>query len=254
MNTALIRLEAAAATDCGLVRKRNEDAYYKGAHVFAVADGMGGHLGGDVASATALPPIMRLEGRHSLDTAAARQTLREAFMASNAAVLDRASEDFSLRGMGTTLTAIIIDGCRLHLGHIGDSRAYLVRDGQLCQLTRDHTLVAEMVREGMLTTEEASIHPQRSVLTQAVGVRADVDVDTRTIELTNGDQILLCSDGLTEAVNEDEILGAVIGNEDVGKATEQLVQIAIKNGGPDNTTVVLVRYKNAPTAVSSECR
>lgn len=245
------RLDVAAITDQGRVRKRNEDALYAGEAVFAVADGMGGHLAGDVASATALLPIEALDGRVFPDAARTREALLDAILAANSAVVTKAAEQPDLRGMGTTLTAIILEGRRLHVGHVGDSRAYLVRDGALTQLTSDHTLVAQLVEEGQLTAEQAAYHPQRSIVTRAIGVDPNLAVDTLTIDLLDGDQILLCSDGLTGPVSDVEILGVLTGEAPADEAVQQLVDTANARGGPDNITVVLVRFIAEDVAAST---
>lgn len=240
------RLEAAAKTDRGRVRERNEDAMLAGETVFAVADGMGGHLAGDVAAATALEPVRALDGRVFADAATAQAALLDAILAANAAVVSKAADEPGLRGMGTTLTATIVEGRRLHVGHVGDSRAYLVRDGQMTQLTRDHTLVAHLIEEGQITEEEAASHPHRSIVTRAIGVDVDLEIDTLTIDLQDDDEVILCSDGLTGPVDDDEIRAVLLEEDDVDAAAEALVDLANEHGGPDNITVVLLRYEADP--------
>ncbi len=235
------RIESAAITDRGQVRKRNEDALVEGESVFAVADGMGGHLAGDVAAATALLPVKALDGKIYPDPNAAKEALLDAVLAANAAVVTKAADDPDLRGMGTTLTATMVEGRRLHVAHVGDSRAYLVRHGDLIQLTRDHTLVARLIEEGQLTKEEAAVHPHRSIVTRAIGVDVDLEVDTLTIELEDGDQVVLCSDGLTGPVDDDQILEVLLSSSGPQEAVGQLVDLANDHGGPDNITVVLLR-------------
>lgn len=236
------RLEIAAKSDRGRMRPRNEDAYYTGEGVFAVADGMGGHLAGDVASATALLPVRSLDGRVFADAATAQAALLDAILAANAAVVRKAANEPGLHGMGTTLTATIVEGRRLHVGHVGDSRAYLFRDGQLSQLTRDHTLVAHLIEEGQITAEEAAVHPQRSIITRAIGVDVDLEVDTLTIDLVPGDQVLLCSDGLTGPVSDAAIAETLSSDAGSEMAVDRLVEQANEAGGPDNITVVLLRF------------
>lgn len=235
-------LRSAAVTDRGRARRRNEDAYHLGESVFAVADGMGGHLAGDVASATALLPVQALDGRVFQDAATAQAAMLDAVLAANAAVVRKAADEPDLRGMGTTLTAAIVEGRRLHVAHVGDSRAYLIRDGDLTQLTRDHTLVAHLIEEGQITEEEAAHHPHRSIITRAIGVDVDLDVDTLTIELQDGDQVLLCSDGLTGPLSDTTIEEIVGPEADIDEAARSLVDAANEAGGPDNITVVLLRY------------
>lgn len=244
------RLTSAASTHCGCVREHNEDAYLKGERVFAVADGMGGAQGGEVASATALLPIAALDGQEFGDAAAVRNALLEAFIAANTAVSRKASEEPALRGMGTTLTTAIVDGCDLHVAHVGDSRAYLVRNGQLEQLTRDHTVVAELIAKGELTTDEAAVHPLRSSISRAIGVLVDTNVDLVTVKLVDRDRLLLCSDGLTRPVSEDDILGILCSECDVHEAARRLVRLANDRGGPDNVTVLLLRYDDSTTQTS----
>ena len=191
-----MRLRVGVATDIGRVREKNEDSYLVEEPLFAVADGMGGHKGGDVASQLALETI---EGEPAADLA---QRLRDA----NAAVFERSQSDRSVTGMGTTVTAVVVKGTSALFAHVGDSRAYLLRAGDLRQLTDDHTLVARMVKTGEITEAEAEVHPHRSVLTRALGTEPDVIVDEFDVALTDGDRLLLCSDGLTGMVTEEQIV------------------------------------------------
>lgn len=226
----------AAATDVGRARERNEDAYYGGRRLFAVADGLGGHKAGEVASKMAVEAIAALDGDPGADVAAALpETIREA----NRAVYAHALRDPSTRGMGTTLTALAIDGDVARLAHVGDSRCYLIRDGEITMLSRDHTLVAQMIEEGSITPAQAEVHPQRSVLTRALGAEPAVDVDTLDVPLHAGDRLLLCSDGLTSAVVEDD-LDRLASDPDPTEACRMLVDEANARGGPDNITVVIV--------------
>jgi PPM family protein phosphatase len=238
-----MRLSSFAGSDVGRARSGNEDSYFCGRTVFAVADGLGGHQGGEVASAAAVAPLAALDGRELATTAEAAEALAAAIQEANSAILDRAAGDPSLWGMGTTMTAAAVtaDG-HLQLAHVGDSRAYLLRDGALEQLTTDHTVVAELVRRGRLTPELAAIHPERSILTRAVGLDARVPVDTPDpLDLRPGDQCLLCSDGLTEAVPDPTIAELLSTDEDGNAACRSLIDAANEAGGPDNITVVLVR-------------
>jgi serine/threonine protein phosphatase PrpC len=238
-----MRLSSFAGSDVGRARSGNEDSYFCGRTVFAVADGLGGHQGGEVASAAAVAPLAALDGRELATTAEAAEALAAAIQEANSAILDRAAGDPSLWGMGTTMTAAAVtaDG-HLQLAHVGDSRAYLLRDGALEQLTTDHTVVAELVRRGRLTPELAAIHPERSILTRAVGLDARIPVDTPDpLDLRPGDQCLLCSDGLTEAVPDPTIAELLSTDEDGNAACRSLIDAANEAGGPDNITVVLVR-------------
>ena len=238
-----MRLSSFAGTDVGRARSGNEDSYFCGRTVFAVADGLGGHQGGEVASAAAVEPLAALDGREFAGAGEAAEALAAAIREGNAAILERAAGDPGLWGMGTTMTAAALAGERhLQLAHVGDSRAYLLRDGSLEQLTTDHTVVGELVRRGRLTPEQAAIHPERSILTRAVGLDPRVPVDTPDpVELRDGDQVLLCSDGLTEAVDDDRIAELLSAGADGEAACRSLIDAANGAGGPDNITVVLLR-------------
>ncbi|HET9291842.1 MAG TPA: Stp1/IreP family PP2C-type Ser/Thr phosphatase [Actinomycetes bacterium] len=238
-----MRLSTFAGSDVGRTRSGNEDSYFCGRTVFAVADGLGGHQGGEVASAAAVEPLAALDGREFADPAEAAEALAEAVRQANSAILDRATGAPDLRGMGTTLTAAAVAGDHhLQLAHVGDSRAYRFRDGSLEQLTTDHTVVGELVRRGRLTPEQAAIHPERSILTRAVGLDPRVPVDTPDpLELTSGDQVLLCSDGLTEVVPDVKIAQLLAAEPDGDATCRSLIDAANSAGGPDNITVVLIR-------------
>jgi protein phosphatase len=239
-----MRLSSFAGTDVGLARSGNEDSHLRGRTVFAVADGLGGHQGGEVASAMAVEPLGALDGRAFADADQAAEALTAAIRAANQAILQRGRSDPELWGMGTTVTAAAVAHDRvLQLAHVGDSRAYLLRKGApLRQLTTDHTVVAEAVERGLLTREQAAIHPQRGVVTRAVGLDPDVRVDLpEPLELEPGDQVLLCSDGLTEVVDDDQIAGVLADQVDGGDACGTLIAAANRAGGPDNVTVVLLR-------------
>ena len=240
-----MRLSSFAGSDVGRMRSGNEDSYFCGQTVFAVADGLGGHQGGEVASATAVEPLAHLDGREFPDPGEAAEALATAIREANQAILDRAAGDPALYGMGTTVTAAAIAGDgHIQLAHVGDSRAYLLRDGALDQLTTDHTVVGELVRRGRLTSEQAAIHPERSILTRAVGLDPRVPVDLPDpLELRSGDQLLLCSDGLTEAVGGDRIAALLSAAPDGHAACRSLIDAANDAGGPDNITVVLVRVE-----------
>jgi protein phosphatase len=238
-----MRITAYAKTDVGRTRQGNEDSYFEGTTVFAVADGMGGHQAGEVASEMALRPIAALDGREFDEPREATDALREAIESANSTVSDEARTNPDHAGMGTTLTAVLVRDGRLHLAHVGDSRAYLLRgDEDIDQHTTDHTLVEQLVQEGRLSRDEISTHPQRSVITRAIGVDADVEVDTLApLVLQPGDQVLLCSDGLTGPVDDTAIAGILTSVADGDEAVKQLIDEANANGGPDNITVVLLR-------------
>jgi PPM family protein phosphatase len=240
-----MRLSSFAGSDVGRMRSGNEDSYFCGRTVFAVADGLGGHQGGEVASAAAVEPLARLDSHELTDPGAVAEALAAAIREANEAILERAADDPSLYGMGTTITAAAVAGGRhLQLAHVGDSRAYLLREGALDQLTTDHTVVGELVRRGRLTPEQAAIHPERSILTRAVGLDPRVPVDLPDpLELQPGDQVLLCSDGLTEAVGDGQIAELLSATPDGHAACRSLIDAANGAGGPDNITVVLVRVE-----------
>jgi PPM family protein phosphatase len=224
----------ASVTDTGRKRRRNEDAYVSDPPLFAIADGMGGAQAGEVASRLAAAAVQEGGARDG-----GEERIFELIQEANRRVYDRASTDPHTSGMGTTMTVAIVDGDRVAFGHVGDSRAYLIRDGEMQQLTEDHSLVNELMKSGKLSREEADIHPQRSVITRAVGTDPDVDVDTFTVDAQTGDLFLLCSDGLTDVVAEDEILDLVERNRaDIDRALKALVKEANRGGGEDNITVV----------------
>jgi serine/threonine protein phosphatase PrpC len=226
---------AASVTDKGRRRLRNEDAYVCQPPLFAVADGMGGAQAGELASrlaAASLEEFSRDRGEQS-----AADLVQEA----NARIYRRSREDPAAAGMGSTITLALVDGAAgaVALAHVGDSRAYLLRGGSLEQLTHDHSLVAELVRSGRLTEEEAENHPQRSVITRVLGTDPDVDVDTLTVAAEPGDLYVLCSDGLTAMLRDDEILAVLEEAEgEPERAARMLVAAANQAGGDDNITVV----------------
>ena len=240
-------LRSAARTDVGRARDRNEDSYFAGAHVFAVADGLGGHNAGDVASKLAIGPIQALDSRvDRARTGQISKMLEDTVLEANRAVYKRAQADARVRGMGTTLTAIAIADSSAHIAHVGDSRCYLLRGGAISQLSSDHTLVARMVQEGKLTTEQAEVHPQRSILTRALGAEPEVEVDTLEVEVQPGDRILLCSDGLSSVIAEERIRALLVGADDLERGCAQLIDEANAHGGPDNITVILVEVAGIP--------
>jgi PPM family protein phosphatase len=232
-----VRIRVGARTDVGQVRSHNEDGFLTDEPLFAVADGMGGHQGGEVASRIALET---LGGLHRQDGGGL--DLREAVRLANRAVLDRASGNRDLEGMGTTLTALRAEGSRVRLAHVGDSRAYLLRDEDLRQLTEDHTLVHRMVQEGKLTEEEAEIHPHRSILTRALGVDQELTVDQGSHEVEPGDRLLLCSDGLTSMIDEARIADILSEHGNPQDAADRLVDAANEAGGQDNITVLVLDF------------
>lgn len=231
-------LRAGAATDVGRVRQINEDRYLADDGLFAVADGVGGHQAGEVAAQTSVETLRTAFTDHTA------QGLVEAVLAANQAVWELAQGNSEKRGMGTTLTAMALvteDGDeQLALTNVGDSRAYLLQQGELVQLTEDHSLVAELERDGRITAEEAQVHPQRSIITRALGMEPAIEVDCWKIIPYRGDRILLCSDGLTNELSNDRIASTLRQLADPQEAARDLVRQARAEGGGDNITVVVV--------------
>lgn len=234
--------EAVHRTDTGRQREANEDSYFARAPVFAVADGMGGARAGEVASRIAVEAFD--PERDSM--AASESYLRETAQRANREIFRRAQSDTERSGMGTTLTAAMLDGDDVSFGHVGDSRAYLWRDGQLSQLTNDHSLVEELRRQGKLTRDQAAEHPQRSVITRALGPEPEVAVDTLTVRARDDDVFVLCSDGLTTMLDDDDLAAILVHHaSDLDEAARALVRAANEGGGRDNITVVLFRLEDA---------
>jgi protein phosphatase len=239
-----IALRYAARSDVGLVRANNQDSGYAGPHLLVIADGMGGHAGGDIASSLAIGELAPLDGEsHGAD---ALGHLSEAVYAAHRELLGRVAEEPNLTGMGTTVTALLRSGGRFALAHIGDSRAYLLRDGELVQITRDHTFVQRLVDDGRLTPEEAEQHPQRSVLMRVLSdVVDDVEPDLSMREARIGDRYLLCSDGLSGVVSFETLRDTLAAGKDPTKTCEMLVQLALRSGAPDNVTCIVADVVDA---------
>jgi protein phosphatase len=227
---------SAGLSDPGRKRRRNEDAYVCEPPIFAVADGMGGAQAGELASSLAAAALREDAGT---GPEGGEGRVDELIQEANRRVYQRQSRDAAASGMGTTMTVALVEDGTVAIGHVGDSRAYLIRGRSLEQLTEDHSLVAELVRSGKLSPEEAEAHPQRSVITRALGTDPNVDVDTFSIETRPGDLFLLCSDGLTSMVGDETILTEVERNRgDLQAAAKALVRAANRGGGEDNITVV----------------
>lgn len=222
-------------TDIGIVRKDNEDSLIAAAPLFAVADGMGGHAAGEVASEIAISVL----AEHAPPYADA-EALGQAVVEANRAVMQAAQERRNRKGMGTTLTAAILEGERLIIAHVGDSRAYLFHQGKLQQITRDHSLMADMIEAGQLTSLEARYHPKRSVITRALGSDPRMLADIYEINVKAGDRLLLCTDGLSSMVVDEEIGEMLAQETDPQRCADKLVDEAIAAGGNDNITVVVV--------------
>lgn len=239
-------MKVSVKSDVGLVRETNQDSYChrvyelgKPLHLCAVADGIGGYQAGEVASRLALEALTEEVGRALGAGQPPEAALGEAMGVANRRIIKQGLTDPTCLGMGTTLTAVIIDGTRLHVGHVGDSRGYVFRHGSLQQITRDHSLVAELVRNGDLTEDEAEHHPQRNVLTQAFGADLRVKADTSSLDLVDGDLLMLCTDGLTRTVPVREIEELLAAAGSLDQACDRLVAAANEHGGFDNITVLL---------------
>ena len=228
-----LHLRWGAASDTGLVRPQNEDAAVAEEGLFAVADGMGGHAAGEVASRVAIEVLRSHAG----------EGLTAAVKLANQAVLERASEDPKLRGMGTTLCAMTPTADADHqveIVNVGDSRVYLLRDGELSQVTEDHSYVADLERQGRITAAEARVHPQRNIVTRVLGNEEDVDVDVFAVDAFRGDRFVLCSDGLFDELDDDTIAASLRRQHEPQAACDELVTLARQQGGRDNITLVVV--------------
>src|SRR6266568_4218462 len=225
----------ARASDTGKKRRRNEDSYGVAPPLFAVADGMGGAQAGEIASKLAAVALEETD----LGALSGEERVKSLIQEANRRVYERSNADPNASGMGTTITVALVEDSGVTIGHVGDSRAYRYRGSSIEQITEDHSLVNELMKSGKLSPEEAECHPQRSVITRALGTDPDVDVDTFGVPAQTGDLFLLCSDGLTDMVTEDAILGVVERHrDDIDKALRILVKEANRGGGEDNITVV----------------
>ena len=232
--------KSAAVSHVGKIRSNNQDSGYAGTQLFVVADGMGGHAGGDVASAIALTRMIEAD-KVFASAYDAEFALQAALLAANTLLAETVFEHPELTGMGTTVSAILRSGNQLALAHIGDSRIYLLRDGHLKQITADHTFVQRLVDSGRITREEAAVHPRRSVLMRVLGdVDAAPEIDTTVLDTQPGDRWLLCSDGLSSYVSDDRIEHALTTLPAVKDAADRLVKDSLDQGAPDNVTVVIV--------------
>jgi len=252
-----VRIASGGVTDMGRVRTNNEDSYkiVELLNLYVLSDGMGGEAHGEIASAMAVETVVQhcldLEANPAATVIGAVQPnwssftkrLSTAVHLANRNIFKSAEENPDQHGMGATLTAVWINGAKLSVAHVGDSRAYLLRGGTLLQLTRDHSLVAEQVRRGILTSAEAEESDMQSVLLRALGAQAEIEVDAEEHTLFPRDVLLLCSDGLTRMVTEPEIAGTLQVESDLTRAAESLIAMANERGGPDNITVIIVRLE-----------
>jgi len=237
-----------AGSHVGRIRSNNQDSGYAGSRLFVVADGMGGHAGGDVASALAIQSIAQVD--RDFDTVEeAEQALTAALLKANKELAETVFEHPELTGMGTTVSGVVRVGDRLAVAHIGDSRIYRWRDGELTQITKDHTFVQRLVDSGRITEEEAATHPRRSVLMRVLGdVDISPEIDSALVDTQPGDRWLLCSDGLTGYVPEDEIARVLAEEPDAAEAGQQLIETTLENGAPDNVTIVIVGVDDGPSS------
>ena len=229
-------LRIAWRSDVGRLRKNNQDTVILGNGVAGVADGMGGHNGGEIASAGLRDGLLR----EVKDQQPSGEKLTEAVRKVNLELWEQQEADASLTGMGTTLTVAWPAGKDMIIGQVGDSRAYLIRDGEMEQVTADHSMVADMVRRGVLTEEQAACHPMRNYITRAVGTEDSIDVDVYTVPRRKGDRWIICSDGLHGQVNRSALL-ELAAAEDLEEAADRLLQAALDNGGKDNISFVLLQ-------------
>jgi PPM family protein phosphatase len=234
-----LALHYALRSDVGLLREGNEDSAYAGPRLLAIADGMGGHAAGEVASAVAISAIAPLDRRGLTDGHEMLDALADAVASARSTLHDMSLADPATEGMGTTLTAMLWAGADVAICHIGDSRAYLLRDGDLYQITRDHTLIQSLVDEGKLSPAAAASHPQRSLIMRALQGSTDADPDLSMHKALLGDRYLLCSDGLTDVVTDEAVHKTLISVPDADRAVHQLINQAISNGGPDNITCIV---------------
>jgi serine/threonine protein phosphatase PrpC len=246
--------------ETGLIRKLNEDSIFSAcfeiqthegtvqAGLFAVADGMGGHNAGEVASALAIHSFSSecLSGLLATDPAGTLSIMSEAFIKANSMVLESTS-DRSLQGMGTTLTAAIISGQDMYIAHIGDSRCYIINTRETLQVTKDHSVVQQLVDAGMITPEQGRVHPRRNEITRVLGYSRDTNPDLIHIRLYAGDTVLLCSDGLYSVLPDEKIAGPVLDATDLKQACKDLADEANLAGGPDNISVIMARPDNLPS-------
>jgi len=237
VSTKILTISAGAATDAGMVRPGNEDAYLVAPPLYVVADGMGGHRAGEVAARLA---VTTLSTRASTIASGDGETLVAAMREANGIILRASQEDERLQGMATTCTGAVVRGRVARIAHVGDSRAYLFHAGRLSQLTADHSVVAQLVREGYLTAEQAAVHPRRNVIMRALGSIEDVEIDVEEAILDAADRLVLCSDGLTNCLDDAAIAAILAEGRDAVDTADRLVERANAAGGLDNVTVVVI--------------
>lgn len=235
-------MRAVKKSHIGLKRKTNEDncGIYEELNLLAVADGMGGHVAGEVASRMALDLMKEfLNSRKREFFKNPRELLGSSIAYANNEIYRQAQEDLRYHGMGTTITVAYITDFSAFIAHIGDSRAYLIRDDSISMITSDHSLVNELLKNGGITKEEAQSHPQRNVLTRAMGTSPNINIDFYELKLQQGDTLLLCTDGLSNLVSPQEMKGLIKGKKDINDAADELVKLALERGGLDNISLVM---------------
>ncbi len=228
-------MEVGAKTDKGKVREQNEDTFGYRDTLFVIADGMGGHQAGEVASAIAVETVLAVE--MDADPVA---SLRRAVLSANSAILEEMAKNENFLGMGTTIAILLLKTAQAFVSHLGDSRIYQLTEGNLVQLTNDHSFVAELIKNGSITEEEAKIHPQRNVLTRALGTEGHLEFEVNSFSTHSGDKFLLCSDGLTGIVDERKIKEILMSGKAPQIIADQLVEQANKDGGTDNISVIVI--------------
>lgn len=240
-------MKAFGQTNVGKVRENNEDSFFLTLekinfldNLFIVADGMGGHSAGEIASQEAIKKLIEYVLERDVIGSDYSSFLKKATEYANYQTYIKSVKGKGLRGMGTTFTCVTIMNNKAYCTHIGDSRLYICRNEELIQKSIDHTFIHEMVATGKLTEEEALVHPHRNMITKAVGISANVEADVFEIDIVNGDIFLMCSDGLTGMLTDEEILKVLVTNDDIEQKTEKLVQLSLENGGVDNVTVILL--------------
>ena len=244
-------MEIGVKTSKGKIREINQDSYYISADencpLFIIADGMGGHKAGEVASKLAVEIISSSFENQikniEMDDNSIINAIKNSIWRANDEIYRKSIENEEYSGMGTTVTMAYETNGNIFIGHVGDSRAYLLRDNTLYQITKDHSLVEELVKNGSITREEARFHPQKNIITRAVGTDKEVEIDLIVKEKSKGDILLLCTDGLTNMLNDEEIKELLIINDDMQKACELLVQLSNEKGGLDNISVVAIKFK-----------
>ena len=243
-------MEIGVKTDVGIIRENNQDAYYISSRedrpLFIVADGMGGHKAGEIASSMAIDIISKNFKKHLIDTSVneedIKDIIKESIYEANDKIYIKSTEDERYSGMGTTVTLAYVLNEKIFIGHVGDSRAYLLSNGILSQITEDHSLVEELIRNGSISREEAKHHPQRNIITRAVGTSNEIRADIITKYKSKDDILLLCTDGLINIVDDEQIKKSLFINECIQKACEELVSISNDRGGFDNVTILAVKF------------